>query len=106
MALDRLGDLIADGEGGIERGHRLLEDHGDVAASPLAQLRSRKPAQIDPLEQYLAAQDAARRARHKAHDRERRHAFSTAALADDPERAPWGNGAAHTIHGDDVARVG
>ena len=30
---DRLDDLIADGEDGIERGHRLLKDHGDLCAA-------------------------------------------------------------------------
>ena len=34
--LQRLADLEADGETGIERGHRLLEDHRDVLARDLA----------------------------------------------------------------------
>ena len=33
----RLGDLVADPHGRVERGHRLLEDHGDVAAADAGQ---------------------------------------------------------------------
>src|SRR6266849_1445340 len=39
VLLERLGDLPADGEYGIKRRHRLLEDHADVAAANLAHLR-------------------------------------------------------------------
>ena len=35
VLLQRLGDLPADGQHGIERGHRLLEHHADVAAAHL-----------------------------------------------------------------------
>lgn len=31
MRLDGLGDLAADGHNGVERSHRLLKDHGEVA---------------------------------------------------------------------------
>ena len=34
----RLGDLLADREDGVERGHRILEDHRDVVAADLAHL--------------------------------------------------------------------
>ena len=37
MAQDRLDDLVADGEARIERGHRLLEDHGEPVAAQVAQ---------------------------------------------------------------------
>jgi hypothetical protein len=33
MQSDRLRDLLADGEHRIERGHRLLEDHGNLRAA-------------------------------------------------------------------------
>src|SRR5215471_8359277 len=36
VLLEGLGDLPADGEHRIERGHRLLEHHADVAAAHLA----------------------------------------------------------------------
>jgi len=43
----RLGDLVADGEDRIERGHRLLEDHGDAVASDIAHLRLAERQQVD-----------------------------------------------------------
>ena len=36
--LDRLDDLVADRMHRAERGHRLLEDHGDLAAADAANL--------------------------------------------------------------------
>ena len=38
MELDHLGDLVANGVDRRERGHWLLEDHGNVAASNLVHL--------------------------------------------------------------------
>src|SRR5579875_19531 len=38
VPLDRLCNLIADGKDRIERGHRVLEDHGDLAAAQVRQL--------------------------------------------------------------------
>ena len=38
----RLGDLVADREDRVERGHRLLEDHRDVVAADLSQLVARR----------------------------------------------------------------
>ena len=39
--LQALVDLPADGQHRVERRHRLLEDHGDLAAAHVAQLRAR-----------------------------------------------------------------
>jgi hypothetical protein len=36
VSADRLGDLLADGEDGVEGGHGLLKDHGDFAAAEAA----------------------------------------------------------------------
>ena len=47
----RLGDLQPDGEQRVERGHRLLEDHRDVAAADLAHLL------VVEIEQALAVED-------------------------------------------------
>ena len=40
MHRQRLHDLEADGEAGVQAGHRLLEDHRDVLADDLAPLRA------------------------------------------------------------------
>ena len=39
MRSDHLFDLIANGVHGVERGHGVLEDHGNLLAPDLAQLR-------------------------------------------------------------------
>ena len=46
----RLGDLIAQCKYGIERGHRLLEDHGDAVAAYLANFVFANPQQVAALE--------------------------------------------------------
>ena len=38
LELQDLGNLVTNGEQRVERGHGLLENHGDVAAAHLAQL--------------------------------------------------------------------
>jgi len=45
-----LGDLAADRQNGIERGHRLLENHRDLVAAHLAHLRLGQAEQVAPLE--------------------------------------------------------
>jgi len=47
---ERFHDLQSDGEHRIERGHGLLEDHGDVAAAQLAHLRLGNLQQVAALE--------------------------------------------------------
>ena len=46
MLLDRLGDLPADRQHRVQRSHRLLEHHADVAAPHLAHLLLGQPHQI------------------------------------------------------------
>ena len=81
---DRLGDLHADGEHGVERDHRLLEDHGDLGAAHLAQGRlvhrgDLVPGNADP------PLDAGARRRQQAHQRAQGHALARARLAQDAE---------------------
>ena len=47
MRLEHLGDLVADPHQGVQRRHRLLKHHGDVAAA------QRKPAALVQLEEIL-----------------------------------------------------
>src|SRR5262249_44658204 len=80
MATDRLDDLVANGERRIERGHRLLEDHGEPRATQVAQLARRDLEQVAAFEMNLAAHFGILR-RQQAHDGERRHALAAARLA-------------------------
>ena len=57
----RLHDLLSDRQDRIERGHRLLEDHRDVAAAHLAHLLVGEIEQVAALEQDAARGDAAGR---------------------------------------------
>ena len=87
MTQNALDDLLADRQHRVERGHRLLKDHRDAIAAKLAQGRRRKLHKIDAVEQDLAAGDSPGRARHQAHDRQRRHTLATTGLADDAQRS-------------------
>src|SRR5690349_17676299 len=62
MLDQHLGDLEADGEERIEGGHRLLEDHRDVAAAQVAERLVGEPADLAPIEADGAALDLALRA--------------------------------------------
>ncbi len=83
MLLDRLGDLPADRQHRVERGHRLLEHHADLAAAHLAHLVVGKLHQVAAVEHNLARDDAPRRARDQPQDGQRADRFARAALADD-----------------------
>ena len=103
VALDRLGDLLADGEGGVQGGHRLLEDHRDVVAAQLAHLGGREPSEILAFEDHLPARNAPGRYRHKPHDGECRHTLAAAGLAHEAEGAPGPECEAHPVDGPGVA---
>jgi hypothetical protein len=80
---DRFRDLAAYGEHGIERGHRLLEDHRDVLAAHRAHRLFVERQQIDACQLDLAAGDAAGRIGHQPHQRQRCNALAAARFADD-----------------------
>src|SRR6185312_5801284 len=83
MQPHRLADLVADPDHRVERGHRLLEDHGDAIAANLAHLRFIETEQVGAFEHDLAADDTAGRIGHQAHDRQRADALAAAGFADD-----------------------
>ena len=56
---DRLGHLVADGEQRVQRGHGILQDHGDALAAHAAHLGVGFLQQVLALEQHPAAGDAA-----------------------------------------------
>src|SRR3546814_987701 len=53
-----LPDLPTDGVHGAQRGERVLEDHGDLAAADLAPLVVREGEQVAPAPEDLARLDA------------------------------------------------
>jgi hypothetical protein len=84
MQQHRLLDLRAHREHGVQRGHRLLEDHADAIAAQPPQRLALEPQQILLLEQNPPARDAPRRMRDELHHGERRDGFAAARFADQP----------------------
>jgi hypothetical protein len=87
MHAERLADLVADREQRIERGHRVLQDHGDALAAHAAHLGIRLVEQVLALEHHPPADDARRR-RQQAQDGQRKRALARARFADDAKCSP------------------
>ena len=86
MAAQAFGDLLADRQHRVERGHRLLEDEADLLGPDVVQFVARERHEIAALEQDLAFDDAARRHRDQLQDRHRRDGLAAAGFADHAER--------------------
>ena len=105
MDAQRLGDLQSDRQDRIERGHRLLEDHRDVAAANLAHLFVGQVEEIAALEGDAALRDAPGQLRQEAHDRERRDRFARSGFADDGDHLAGVDVKRQALHrADDPAR--
>ena len=83
--LERLDDLEADGVARVQAGHRVLEDHRDVAAGDAAALAGAEFQQVLTVEAQQVGGDAAGRL-HQAHQRQHGHALAGAGFADDAEQ--------------------
>ena len=81
---DGLGHLVADRLQRVERGHRLLEDHADVAAANRADARARRAA-ADRDRRAAMRPAATAPCGSRPHHREGGHRLARAALADDAE---------------------
>jgi hypothetical protein len=97
VADHRLGDLVADGVDGVQRGHRLLEDHPDLAAPDRPHLALGQAGEVAAAEQDVPAGDLARRRRQEPHDGERGHRLARSALAHDGERLAGKDVEAHAV---------
>ena len=85
VKLHHLHDLLADAQDGVQRGHRLLEDHGHADRAQFAHLRLRQRQQVPPLKRDGPARDA-QRLRQQPHDRKRGHRLARAGFADKAHR--------------------
>jgi hypothetical protein len=70
MQAQRLGNLHADGKGRVERGHGVLQDHGDLCPAHLAHVLGAHPQQILAIKANFPAHNAATRLREQAHNRQ------------------------------------
>ena len=96
-AAERLDDLIARREHRIQRGLRILEDHGDPPSPHLPHLALALRQEILALEKDLSPDDAARGLRDEPQQRERRHRLPRAGLPDEPEGLPLADAEADTV---------
>ena len=95
-----LGELEADREHRVERGHRLLEDHRQVGAAQRAQLRRREPDEVAPAVEDLAAGGDHRILRgQQPEDGERGHRLAAARLADQRDGRVARDVEADALHG-------
>jgi hypothetical protein len=98
VELDRLDELAPDRVHGIQRRHRVLEDHRDVVAADVSELARAHRDQVVALEHGLAARDRVA-AVVQPHHRQAGDALAAAGFADDPERLPLLDGEADTVDG-------
>ena len=94
-----LADLPLDRVERVERGHRLLEHHGDVVAAHGAHLVLGGAHEVAALEQDLAGGMVRRRVGQELQDRERRDRLAGPGLADERHRL-----AGHHVERDAVDR--
>ena len=99
-----LVDLVADPERRIERGLRVLVDHGDARALDGAQLARAEAQQVDVVEPDRARGDPPRRI-EAAHHRERERALARAALADHRQGLAGAHRVRRPVQEQDVDRV-
>ena len=66
LELQDLRNLVANGEQRVERGHGLLKNHSDIAATHLAQLRLAHAQQIGAIKQGTATHPSATRQTQEA----------------------------------------
>ena len=98
VGLQRLANLVADGEAGVEACHRLLKDHRHVLAGDLAPRLDVEPHQIVPVEFHLLGRDC-RRLRQQPHQRQHGNRFARATLANNrlPLRPGQSTGPRHRL---------
>ena len=93
-----LGDLLADGEHRVERGHGVLEDHSDPVPANLGHLLFGQREQVAVAEKHAPAADLPGWV-DEPQDRERGHALAGAGLADDAEDLAGLDGEREAVHG-------
>src|SRR5882724_7103512 len=98
MQAHDLADLRADRQRGIERGHRVLQHHGDLLAAHAPHLRRALLQQILSVEQHASADDLSGRLRNEAHQRQARHRLPGSRLAHEGQRLTGAQREADAVH--------
>jgi hypothetical protein len=98
VGLERLLDLEADREAGVERGHRFLEDHRHVAADDLAALFRGHAAQVAAVKAHLVRRDGCGPGQ-EAHGSKHGDGFAGAGFTHDGENVALIHGDVDAVHG-------
>ena len=98
VGLERLPDLPPDRQDGIEAGHRVLEDHRDLAPADLPELAVGELQEVTSLERRASSGHGAG-AWEDAEQRQRRHALAAAGLAHDAQRLAGRDLEGDPVHG-------
>ena len=102
----RFGDLLADGHGGIERGHGVLKDHANVTTSISSALSIGQLEKILTLKPGLSRSNIARRPRNQIHERLDGHRLAAPRFTHNSERFATLDVEGHSAHCLDRAAVG
>ena len=98
MLLQRLGQLALDRQHGVQRGHRFLEDHADLAAAHLAHLVVGQLQHVAPADGDRALDDLAGRVGDQPQDRHGADRLAASRLADDGDRLALGDVIGNAVH--------
>src|ERR1700690_4280801 len=101
-----LHNLLLDGVQRIKRGHRLLEDDGDVVAAHVADLVLRHGEQLAALEHDRTGRMMRGRIRQQLHHRQRGGRFAGAGFADQRQRLAFGDVERYPVDRQRFARAG
>ena len=93
----RLDDLLADRIDGIERGHRLLEHHGDDATAQALARGLVEAVHVAALQQHFAA-DARAHGRVQTENRAQGDALTRARFAEEGEHLAGVEREGHVVH--------
>src|SRR5690242_15984181 len=99
------GDLLADGEHGVERRHRFLEDHRNAGTAHGSEVALAEGDEVAPLEEDATFGLDASRWPNESQDRQRRDRFPTPRFADETDRLSRRDREGDAVHGARYAGV-
>ena len=102
----RFSDLLADGHGGVERGHGVLKDHANVSTSISSALSIGQLEKILTLKPGLARPNVARRSRNQIHERLYGHRLTAPGFAHNSEGFATFDVEGHAAHCLHCAAIG
>src|SRR4030042_2309522 len=103
MELDRLLDLVADGEDRVERSHGLLEDHGDAVSPHLPDLVRVEAQEVHSLKLSPPLNQLARRHGDKLQQGHCRNALAAAGFPYYPQSLALINMKTDSVHRPDLS---